>query len=56
MMGSMVDMLPPTIAPDSENKKDEYDNYRGGRGNRSNGKRPSKRDEHAVERSDMMWR
>jgi hypothetical protein len=41
MMGSMVDMLSPTIAPDSENKKDECDNYRGGRGNRNNGKRPS---------------
>ena len=54
-MGSMPDMLPPTIAPDSEDKKDENDNYRYGGGNRSDGKRPSKPDERAVERSDMKW-
>lgn len=48
-------MVPPTIAPKSENEKDENDNYRGGRGNRSDGKKPSKPDERAVERSDIKW-
>jgi len=46
-MGSIPDMLPPTIAPDSENKKDKNDNNRDGRGNRNDGKRPSKRGERA---------
>jgi hypothetical protein len=52
-MGSTADMLPPTIEQGNENK-DENDSYRGGYSNRSNGRRPSKRDERAIEGSDKV--